>query len=52
MSRAERIAAVLKGLSVFRKEKEAFRYLLLREIQGYGILDVLFKDPYVEEISI
>ncbi len=52
MSHAERIAAVLKGLSIFRKEKDAFRYLLLREIQGYGVLDVLFRDPYVEEISI
>jgi len=52
MAHAERIAAVLKGLNTFRREKEAFRYLLLREIQGYGVLDVLFKDPYVEEISI
>ncbi len=52
MREAERIAAVLKGLDIFRKEREAFRYLLLREIQGYGVLDVLFKDPYVEEISI
>uniref|UniRef100_A0A7C4H6S1 Bacterial type II secretion system protein E domain-containing protein n=1 Tax=Staphylothermus marinus TaxID=2280 RepID=A0A7C4H6S1_STAMA len=52
MTHAERIAAVLKGLDVFRREKDAFRYLLLREIHGYGVLDVLFRDPYVEEISI
>jgi len=52
MAHAERIAAILKGLNIFRREKDAFQYLILREIQGYGILDVLFKDPYVEEISI
>ncbi len=52
MRHAERIAAVLKSLDLFRREREAFRYLLLREIQGYGVLDVLFRDPYVEEISI
>ncbi len=52
MRHAERIAAVFKGLEIFRKERDSFRYLLLREIQGYGVLDVLFKDPYVEEISI
>uniref|UniRef100_A0A7C4NMZ7 Bacterial type II secretion system protein E domain-containing protein n=1 Tax=Staphylothermus marinus TaxID=2280 RepID=A0A7C4NMZ7_STAMA len=52
VAHAEKIAAVLKGLHIFRREYEAFRYMLLREIQGYGRLDVLFKDPYVEEISI
>ena len=35
---------------VWRREKEAVEYYLVRDIAGYAELDVLIRDPHIEDI--
>ncbi|MEM4502946.1 MAG: hypothetical protein QXV42_05845 [Ignisphaera sp.] len=36
----------------FRKCREALMYYIKRDSFGYGVLDVLFKDPGIEDIEL
>ena len=35
---------------VWRREKEAIEYYLVRDVAGYAELDVLIRDPHIEDI--
>lgn len=40
------------GVKLTQREIEKFRYLLKRDIIGIGPLEVLIRDPYIEDIHI
>ena len=35
---------------VWKREREAVEYYMVREVAGYSILDVLIRDPHIEDI--
>jgi flagellar protein FlaI len=39
-------------LNIFKAEEKVIKYYIIRDIVGYGILDVVMKDDNVEEVSL
>jgi len=46
----ENEAVQTNDIDVWQKEKAIIEYYLTRDLVGYGIIDVLMNDPYIEDI--